>query len=184
MQFSDNKSGLRLLFSGLLPLFVLAHFGHHLLTALPIPLLPMIRSDFALDYTQSGWVVSAFNLAYGIGQLPGGWLTDRIGPRLMITIGICGVALAGFLVGLSHIFMLMIFFLALMGLLGGGYHPAAPPMIFALVPPRRGRRRDSRPFSCGRGLVHRQSTPGQQDVERVNADRDPHEPEPYRAEPR
>jgi len=136
MQFSDNKSGLRLLFSGLLPLFVLAHFGHHLLTALPIPLLPMIRSDFALDYTQAGWVVSAFNLAYGIGQLPGGWLTDRIGPRLMITIGICGVSLAGFLVGLSHIFMLMIFFLALMGLLGGGYHPAAPPMIFALVPPQ------------------------------------------------
>ena len=135
MQFSDNKSGLRLLLSGLLPLFVLAHFGHHLLTALPIPLLPMIRSDFALDYTQSGWVVSAFNLAYGIGQLPGGWLTDRIGPRLMITIGICGVALAGFFVGLSHTFMMMIIFLALMGFLGGGYHPAAPPMISASVPP-------------------------------------------------
>ena len=121
MELSDNKSGLRLLFSGLLPLFVLAHFGHHLLTALPIPLLPMIRSDFALDYTQAGWVVSAFNLAYGIGQLPGGWLTDRIGPRLMITIGICGVALAGFLVGLSHIFMLMIFFLALMGVVDAAF---------------------------------------------------------------
>jgi len=136
MEIPHNKSGLRLLFSGLLPLFVLAHFGHHLLTALPIPLLPMIRSDFALDYTQSGWVVSAFNLSYGIGQLPAGWLTDRVGPRTMITIGICGVALTGFLVGLSQTFMMMIIFLALMGLLGGGYHPAAPPMISASVHPR------------------------------------------------
>ncbi len=125
---------------GLLPLFVLAHCSHHLLTALTIPLSPMIRSDFSLDYTYAGWVISAFNLSYGIGQLPGGWLADRIGPRLMITLGICGVAVAGFFVGLSHSFGMMIVFLALMGVMGGGYHPAAPPMISSLVAPtHRGR---------------------------------------------
>jgi MFS family permease len=120
---------------GLLPLFVLAHFGHHLLTALPVPLLPMIRSDFGLDYTQSGLVVSAFNIAYGIGQLPAGWLADRFGSRLLIMVGICGVAVAGFFVGITQTFLLMIFFMALMGILGGGYHPAAPPLIFASVEP-------------------------------------------------
>ena len=61
---------------------MLAHFGHHLLTALPVPLLPMIRDDFGLDYTQSGLVITAFSLAYGIGQLPAGWLADRIGTRV------------------------------------------------------------------------------------------------------
>lgn len=136
MENANNKSNSRSGFPGILSLFVFAHFGHHLLTALPIPLLPMIRSDFSLDYTQSGWVVSAFNLSYGIGQLPAGWLTDRIGPHLMITIGICGVALAGFFVGLSQTFLMMIIFLILMGLLGGGYHPASPPIISALVHPR------------------------------------------------
>jgi len=65
-----NIEDVRSLFSGLLPLFVLAHFAHHLLTALPVPLLPMIRSDFGVDYTQSGLVISAFVLAYGIGQVP------------------------------------------------------------------------------------------------------------------
>lgn len=114
---------------------MLAHFGHHLLTALPIPLLPMIRSDFSLDYTLSGLVISAFNLSYGIGQLPAGWLADRIGPRLVITVGICGVALAGFFVGLSQSFLMLIIFLALMGVLGGGYHPSAPPIISAKVEP-------------------------------------------------
>ena len=123
--------------SGLLPLFVLAHAGHHLLTALPIPLSPMIRSDFSLDYTYAGWVISAFNLSYGIGQLPGGWLADRFGPRIMMTMGICGTALAGFFVGLSQNFWMMIIFLALMGVMGGGYHPAAPAMISASVERRR-----------------------------------------------
>ncbi len=100
----------------------------------------MIRDDFALDYTQSGLVVSVFSLSYGIGQLPAGWLADRIGPRIMITIGICGVALAGLLVGLSQTYIMMIALLALMGVLGGGYHPSAAPMISASVEPRnRGR---------------------------------------------
>ncbi len=136
-QGSIKRAGFRTLFSGLLPLFVLAHFGHHLLTALPVPLLPMIRDAFALDYTQSGLLVSAFTLSYGIGQLPAGWLADRIGRRILVTIGIIGVALAGFLVGLSPSYLMLVGFLVLMGLLGGGYHPASTPLISALVEPER-----------------------------------------------
>ena len=119
---------------------MLAHFAHHLLTALPVPLLPFIRDDFALNYTKSALVVSAFTLSYGIGQLPAGRLADRIGPRMLVTIGISGVALAGLLVGLSQSYMMMLVFLVVMGLLGGGYHPAASPTISASVEPRnRGR---------------------------------------------
>jgi len=119
---------------------MLAHFSHHLLTALPAPLLPFIRDDFGLNYTQAGLVVSVFSLSYGIGQLPAGWLADRIGPRIMITVGICGVALVGFLVGLSQTYVMMIALLALMGVVGGGYHPSAAPMISASVEPKnRGR---------------------------------------------
>ncbi len=122
---------------GLLPLFILAHFGHHLLTALPVPLLPLIRNDFNLDYTQAGLVISSFTLSYGIGQLPAGWLTDRIGPRVIITLGICGVAVAGLFVGFSYTYMMMIAGLILMGIMAGGYHPAAPPMINASVEPKK-----------------------------------------------
>jgi MFS family permease len=114
---------------GLIPLFALAHFSHHVLTALTVPLMPFIRNSFHLDYTQSGWVVSAFTLAYGIAQLPSGWLADRFDTRKLITLGISGVAAAGLLVGLSQSHMMMIVFLVLMGALGGGYHPSAPPLI-------------------------------------------------------
>jgi predicted MFS family arabinose efflux permease len=91
--------------------------------------LPFIRSDFALDYTQSGLVVSAFSLAYGVGQLPAGWLADRVGGRFVITLSISGVALAGLFVGLSQTFIMIAASLVLMGLTGGGYHPAAAPLI-------------------------------------------------------
>ena len=126
---------LRAIFGGMLPLFVMGHFSHHILTAAIVPLIPFIRSSFNLDYMQSGLVVSAFTLAYGLGQLPAGWLADRIEPRKLMTIGISGVALAGILVGLSQTFVLMVAFLVLMGILSGGYHPSAPPLIFASVKP-------------------------------------------------
>ena len=119
--------------TGLLFLFVLGHFFHHLLTALPVPLLPLIRNEFGLNYTQAGLAVSAFTLSYGIGQLPAGWISDRIDTRIMLLIGLSGVALAGFLVGISKGALMLCIFLALMGFLGGGYHPAAPPLILSVV---------------------------------------------------
>jgi MFS family permease len=127
----------RSFFTTMLPLFVLAHFAHHLLTALPVPLLPYIRNEFKLSYTQAAVVSSAFSLSYGIGQLPAGWLADRVGPRILITIGILGVAIAGVLVGISHTYIMMIVFLVLMGLAGGGYHPASAPLISASVEPKK-----------------------------------------------
>lgn len=132
------KLGLSL--SGLLPLFILAHFGHHLMNALPIPLLPFIREEFALDYTQAGLILSAFNITYGISHLPAGWLADRIGARLIIAIGICGVAFCGLLLGLSTTYFMIIIFIIIMGILGGGYHPTSPSLISAFVKPKnRGR---------------------------------------------
>lgn len=119
---------------------MVAHFGHHLLTALLVPLLPFIRDEFALDYAQAGWVVAAFTLSYGIAQLPAGWLADRIGSRALITVGISGVAVSGLLVGVSATHITMIAFLVLLGITGGGYHPASVSLISTSVEPKdRGR---------------------------------------------
>jgi MFS family permease len=126
---------LRTILGGMIPLFIVGHFSHHVLVSITVPLIPFIRSAFGLDYTQSGLVISAFTLAGGIGQLPAGWLADRVEPRKLLTVGISGVALAGILVGLSQTYLLMIVFLILMGILSGGYHPTAPPLISALAKP-------------------------------------------------
>ncbi|MFH1647697.1 MAG: MFS transporter [Chloroflexota bacterium] len=123
-----------------LPFFILAHFGHHLLTALPLPLLPYIQEEFSLNYTRSAFVTSAFALAGGAAQLPSGWLADRIGPTVLIFIGTFGVAIGGVLIGISHTYVMLLVFMVVMGLASGGYHPAATPLISAAVEPRqRGR---------------------------------------------
>jgi len=125
---------------GLVLLFVVAHFSHHLVTALPVPLLPFIRDEFGLDYTRAALVVSAFAVPYGFAQLPSGWLADKVGPRPLLFVSTSGVAFAGLLVGVSTQYMLLLAFLALMGILGGGYHPSAPSVISGVTDPaHRGR---------------------------------------------
>jgi MFS family permease len=118
-----------------MPLFVLAHLSHHLVTALPVPLLPYIRDEFALDYTRAGFIISAFGVVYGVCQLPAGWLADRFGPRILLTIGIVGVGATGLLVGLSPNYLVLLAGLVLMGILGGGYHPSSTTMISSVVEP-------------------------------------------------
>ena len=129
----SNKIFSRIRISNMLLLFTAAHLVHHLLTALQIPLLPYIRSDFNMDYTQAGFVISAFTLSYGISQIPAGWLADRMGRAMLVTVGIVGVAISGLLVGISANFTMMIIFFILMGITGGAYHPASLPLLIATV---------------------------------------------------
>jgi len=42
---------------------------------------PQIMAEYHLTSTDMGKIFSAFILAYGLFQLPGGWLADRFGPR-------------------------------------------------------------------------------------------------------
>jgi MFS family permease len=123
-----------------LPYFIVAHASHHLLTALPQPMLPYIQQEFNLNYTQSAAITSAFSLASGASQVPSGWLSDRLGPAFLITMGILGVALGGLFVAFSHTYVVLIIALVFMGLMAGGYHPASTPLISMMVPKRlRGR---------------------------------------------
>ncbi|MFC2070801.1 MFS transporter [Chloroflexota bacterium] len=117
----------------MVPLFVVAHFSHHLVMALLQPLLPFIRDEFTISYTQASWIASSFTLAYGLSQLPAGWLADRIGPRILILIGTSGVAACGLFIGLSPTYIIMVIPMILMGVLGGSYHPAASPLVSASV---------------------------------------------------
>jgi MFS family permease len=129
------------LFPGLVPLFILAHFMHHVPGFIIQSVQPSIRDYFGLDYTSITSLTGTYNFAYGLSNLPAGWLGgDRIAPRLLIAVGVAGVAIFGLLVGLSPTYLVMIFALLFMGILGGGYHPSASPLLADTVAAeRRGR---------------------------------------------
>ena len=121
-------------------LFSVAHFAHHLPTGLLVPLLPLLREDLGANYFQAGILVSAFSLAYGLGQLPMGLLADRFGSRSLIVLGLVGTALAAMAVGLASAYWQMILCLVALGLLGATYHAPASSFIGQSVPPdQRGR---------------------------------------------
>ena len=43
---------------------------------------PAMRTELGIDTIHMGWILSAFGWTYAFCQIPGGWLVDRIGPRL------------------------------------------------------------------------------------------------------
>ena len=47
-----------------------------------------ITDEYHLTDVQMGKIFSAFILAYGLFQVPGGWLADRFGPRRVLTLAI------------------------------------------------------------------------------------------------
>jgi MFS transporter, ACS family, glucarate transporter len=49
---------------------------------------PSIMREFRLDKIAMGWSVSAFNWTYALFQIPGGWLADRFGSRIVLTAAI------------------------------------------------------------------------------------------------
>ncbi len=124
-----RKINLRLYFTGMLPLFLLAHFGHHGIGAMMNPLMPMIRGDLNLSYTEVGFVTMAFSLTNGLSQLPAGVIADKVGIRIMVLLGVTGVAIGGFFIGFTNSTLWLISFLIIAALMGGGYHPAASAAI-------------------------------------------------------
>ena len=45
---------------------------------------PAIMREFGLTKVSMGWSASAFNWSYALLQVPGGWLADRFGSRLVL----------------------------------------------------------------------------------------------------
>ncbi len=45
---------------------------------------PEIRTEFGFDQKTMGWIFGSFVLAYALFQVPGGWLSERFGPRAVL----------------------------------------------------------------------------------------------------
>jgi MFS family permease len=45
---------------------------------------PHIQKEFGLNMITMGWIASTFNWAYPLFQVPGGWMADRYGARIVL----------------------------------------------------------------------------------------------------
>jgi sugar phosphate permease len=65
---------------------------------------PLIRQDMGLSIADMGYLLSAFLWSYAFAQLPTGAMVDRLGPRLLLTIGLSLWSLAQLLGGFVQSF--------------------------------------------------------------------------------
>jgi len=121
-------------------LFSYTHLSHDLAIGLITALLAFIRQDLGLSYMQSGLLISAYAFTSGASQFLGGWLGDRVSQRLVMALGLCGVGLTTFAIGLVSTYHILLFALVVMGVVSGAYHPSAVSMLSSyLEEARRGR---------------------------------------------
>ena len=67
------------------------------------------EGGLGLSSEEVGWILAALKIAYGIGQLLNGQLSERISPRVMLAIGMFGSAALNVLFGLSAGFWFLLF---------------------------------------------------------------------------
>jgi len=65
---------------------------------------PLIREELGLSIADMGYLLSAFLWAYAFSQLPTGAMVDRLGPRLLLSMGLSLWSLAQLLGGLVQNF--------------------------------------------------------------------------------
>ena len=92
---------------------------------------PLISAEFKIDKASMGSIFSAFVLAAAIGQIPAGWLTDRIGPRRTLTACVSLWSLATLLTAAAGGFVGLVVVRFVTGLFESGAFPGG---TRALVP--------------------------------------------------
>jgi MFS family permease len=88
------------------------------------PLLPFVRDDFDVSYTEIGFALAAFNLTSAAVQTPAGFLVDRLGARVLLAAGLLIESIAFITAGLVPSFWIFIAMFALAGVGNTVFHPA------------------------------------------------------------
>ena len=121
----------------------IAHLTEHLFNGVIAVILPLITASLGLTLAQAGMLASARTLMAGVASFPSGFLAD-LASRRNLLLGICIGMIGLGTFGLSAVssFPLLMIFMALSGLGGGGFHPQSIAILSA-------RYRDKRAFALG-----------------------------------
>ena len=116
----------------------LAHATTHSLELTFAALLVRIGLEFDASLAALGVVANVGTLTFGVTALPAGYLTDRFGPRAVISGALFAAAACALLVAASPTLPLLAVALAVLGAAIGLYHPPGTSMVSTVIE-RRGR---------------------------------------------
>lgn len=105
------------------------HIWNDLFFAMLIPLLPYIKEDLGLSYTQVGLLRSFYSGSSALLQIPAGFLAETIGEFWMIIGGNIWVAIGLVIMGIVPGFLTLLGSSVVAGLGGGTQHPLGSSMV-------------------------------------------------------
>ena len=106
--------------------------SHFYLLALP-PLFPLLRDELDVSYAALGLLVTLFNVATGVAQVPAGFLVDRFGARRLLLLGLALMGAAMTALGFAPSYWLMLVLVAVAGIGNSVFHPADYAILSASV---------------------------------------------------
>ena len=95
---------------------------------------PLMRADLKLSNTQLGLVFSAFAIPYALFQLIGGWIGDRFGPRLTLSLCCAVVGVSTILTGAARGFVWLFVLRVALGFGEGAAFPTATSAMSSWTP--------------------------------------------------
>ena len=114
-----------------------AHFMSHYFIILLAPLMPFVRDEYQVTYTEIGLAFAVFNIVTAVFQTPAGFLVDRLGARALLILGLAIGATSFVTAGLVDSFWVMIAMFAIAGMGNTVYHPADYTLLSQHVPADR-----------------------------------------------
>lgn len=99
-----------------------------------IPLVPLLSSTFKVNAIQTAWASSAFSLAFAIGNVFFGTLSDRVPKKSLIISGLMLLTLCTIAVDWASSFTAFVSLRAVQGFLAASFPPVALAYISDVVP--------------------------------------------------
>lgn len=93
-----------------------------------------IQEDLGLTVRQTSWILSAFFWSYALAQIPSGWLSDRWGGRIMLTIYIVSWSIFTLLIGFSNSLWFLLAMQLGHGLGQSGAYPTSAGLLSRWMP--------------------------------------------------
>ena len=125
-----------------LKVLALISFGHlisHWYFGLRMVVLPLLKEDFSLTFTEVGLIISLRSLAGALGNATSGIIVDLLGKRhLILILSAAGIAICWFFVGFAHVYLLLLLLIALSTMFSNLYHAPAMSILSETYPERKG----------------------------------------------
>ncbi|WML37129.1 MFS transporter [Clostridium sp. OS1-26] len=101
------------------------------------PVMGKIGKEFGLTNAQLGLASSVFFLTYAVVQIPFGMIGDKIGRKLVISLGLIGFGITTYFSGIASAFGVFMLFRALTGMAEGSFYGPSYAIATESIPTKK-----------------------------------------------